>query len=135
MITIAIVLALVAAALHGTWNVIVKVSGDPTSTLTRATAAGALLMTPLALVAWLVSGRPSLTMEAAGLAALSALLEIIYIFLLSAAYRRGEVSVVYPIARGTPALVVVVGVVVVWLIARHRSVSPRSCDPLRAGPY
>jgi drug/metabolite transporter (DMT)-like permease len=110
LITIAIGLALVAAALHGTWNVIVKVSGDPTNTLTRATAAGALLITPPAFVAWLVSGRPGLTMEAAGLAALSALLEIIYIFLLSAAYRRGEVSVVYPIARGSaPLLAVLIG--------------------------
>ena len=110
LITIAIVLALVAAALHGTWNVLVKVSGDPTDTLTRATAAGALLMTPPAFVAWLISGRPGLSLEAAGLAALSALLEIIYIFLLSAAYRRGEVSVVYPIARGSaPLLAVLIG--------------------------
>jgi drug/metabolite transporter (DMT)-like permease len=110
LITIAIVLALVAAALHGTWNVIVKVSGDPTNTLTRATVAGALFITPPAVVAWLVSGRPGLTVEAAGLAALSALLEIIYIFLLSAAYRRGEVSVVYPIARGSaPLLAVLIG--------------------------
>ncbi len=110
MITVAIVLALVAAALHGTWNVIVKVSGDPTSTLTRATAAGALLTTPPAFVAWLVTGRPGLSIEAAGLAALSALLEIIYIFLLSAAYRRGELSVVYPIARGSaPLLAVLIG--------------------------
>ena len=90
MITIAIVLALVAAAMHGTWNVLVKVSGDPRNTLTRATAAGAVLMTPPAFVAWLVAGRPGLSIEAAGLAALSALLELVYIFLLSAAYRRGE---------------------------------------------
>jgi drug/metabolite transporter (DMT)-like permease len=110
LITIAIVLALVAAALHGTWNVIVKLSGDPTSTLTRATAAGALFTTPPAFVAWLVTGRPGLSIEAAGLAALSALLELIYIFLLSAAYRRGELSVVYPIARGSaPLLAVLIG--------------------------
>jgi drug/metabolite transporter (DMT)-like permease len=110
LITIAIVLALVAAAMHGTWNVLVKVSGDPTDTLTRATAAGALLMTPPAFVAWLINGRPGLSLEAGGLAALSALLELIYIFLLSAAYRRGEVSVVYPIARGSaPLLAVLIG--------------------------
>ena len=110
LITIAIVLALVAAAMHGTWNVIVKVSGDPRSTLTRATVAGAVLMTPPAFVAWLVAGRPGLSIEAAGLAALSALLELIYICLLSAAYRRGEVSVVYPIARGSaPLLAVLIG--------------------------
>jgi drug/metabolite transporter (DMT)-like permease len=108
--TIAIVLALVAAAMHGTWNVLVKVSGDPRNTLTRATVAGAVLMTPPAFVAWLIAGRPGLSIEAAGLAALSALLELIYIFLLSAAYRRGEVSVVYPIARGSaPLLAVLIG--------------------------
>jgi len=110
LITIAIVLALVAAAMHGTWNVIVKVSGDPTDTLARATAAAALLMTPPAFVAWLIAGRPGLSAEAAGLAVLSALLELAYVFLLSAAYRRGEVSVVYPIARGSaPLLAVLIG--------------------------
>lgn len=110
MIPLAIGLALVAAAMHGTWNVLVKVSGDPISTLTRATASAALLMTPPAFVAWLIAGRPGLSIEAAELAALSALLELIYVFLLSAAYRRGEVSVVYPIARGSaPLLAVVIG--------------------------
>lgn len=96
--------------MHGTWNVIVKVSGDPRDTLTRATVAATVLMTPPAFVAWLVAGRPGLGIEAAGLAAVSALLELIYIFLLSAAYRHGEVSVVYPIARGSaPLLAVLIG--------------------------
>lgn len=107
MILVAIALALAAAALHGTWNVLVKVSGDPTTALTRATAAAALLMTPPALVAWLVTGRPGLGVEPAVLAATSAALELTYIFLLSAAYRRGEVSVVYPIARGSAPLLAV----------------------------
>jgi len=110
LISIAIVLALIASAMHGTWNVLVKVSGDPTDTLTRATVSAAVLMTPAAFVTWLVAGRPGLTVEAAGLAALSALLELAYVFLLSAAYRRGEVSVVYPIARGSaPLLAVFIG--------------------------
>lgn len=110
MIPLAILLSLVAAGLHGTWNVLVKVSGDPMSTLARGTVAAALLMTPPAFVAWLIAGRPGLTPEAAGLAALSASLELIYVVLLSSAYRRGEVSVVYPIARGSaPLLAVLVG--------------------------
>jgi drug/metabolite transporter (DMT)-like permease len=111
LIPVAIALALAAAALHGTWNVLVKVSGDPISTLQRATVAGAVLMTPPALVAWLVTGRPSLSWAAAGLAVLSALLEITYLFLLSTAYQRGELSVVYPIARGSaPMLSVLAGI-------------------------
>ena len=110
LIPIAIALALAAAALHGTWNVLVKVSGDPLDTFQRATVAGTLLMTPPALVAWFVTGRPGLTWEVAGLAAASASLEVIYLFLLSSAYRRGELSVVYPIARGSaPLLAVLVG--------------------------
>ena len=48
MIPVAIALALAAAALHGTWNVLVKVSGDPISTLQRATVAGAVLIAVLA---------------------------------------------------------------------------------------
>lgn len=87
---------------------LVKVSGDPAATLTRATTAAALLITPPAFVAWLMTGRPGMTADAAGLAALSAALEVTYIFLLSAAYRRGEISVVYPIARGSAPLLAVI---------------------------
>jgi len=107
LISLAILLALIASALHGTWNVLVKVSGDPTTTLTRSTVAAALLITPPAFVAWLLDGRPGLTAQAAALGAVSAALEIAYVFLLSAAYRRGEVSVVYPMARGSAPLLAV----------------------------
>jgi drug/metabolite transporter (DMT)-like permease len=109
-IPIAIALALTAAALHGTWNVLVKVGGDPMSAFQRATTLGALAATPLAAVGWLIAGRPTITPAAAGLAALSAALELVYFWLLSAAYKRGEMSVVYPVARGSaPLLAVVVG--------------------------
>jgi drug/metabolite transporter (DMT)-like permease len=104
MTAVAIGLALAAAAIHGTWNVLVKVSGDPMRTFRRGTVFAAVVMTPITLVAWLISGRPSLTPAAAGLAALSALLELAYLVLLSAAYNRGELSVVYPIARGSAPL-------------------------------
>jgi drug/metabolite transporter (DMT)-like permease len=110
MITLAIGLSLAAAVLHGTWNVLVKVSGDPMGTFRRATILAALATTPIVLVAWLVTGRPGLPPAAAGLAAISAVFELLYLWLLSAAYRRGELSVVYPIARGSaPLLAVVVG--------------------------
>jgi drug/metabolite transporter (DMT)-like permease len=111
MVAVAIGLALAAAVLHGTWNVLVKVSGDPMRTFRRATIVAALATTPITLVAWLIAGRPGLTPAAAGLAAVSAALELIYLWLLSTAYRRGELSVVYPIARGSaPLLAVVAGI-------------------------
>ena len=108
---LAIGLALAAAAIHGTWNVLVKVSGDPMATLRRGTVVAAVVITPITLVVWLFAGRPSITPAAAGLAALSALLELAYLVLLSAAYNRGELSVVYPIARGSaPLLSVAAGI-------------------------
>ncbi len=104
MTALAIGLALAAAALHGTWNVLVKVSGDPMRTFRRATVVAALVITPITAVVWAFSGRPSITPAVAGLAALSALFELAYLVLLSAAYSRGELSVVYPIARGSAPL-------------------------------
>jgi drug/metabolite transporter (DMT)-like permease len=107
LIALAIALSLAAAVLHGTWNVLVKVSGDPMRTLRRATIVAALVTTPITLAVWLLVGRPGLTPAAFALAALSAALEITYLFLLSAAYKRGELSVVYPIARGSAPLLAV----------------------------
>jgi drug/metabolite transporter (DMT)-like permease len=110
MTAVAIALALAAAVLHGTWNVLIKVSGDPMETFRRATIVAALVTTPLTAIAWFATGRPALPLAAVGLAAVSAALELAYLFLLSAAYRSGELSVVYPIARGSaPLLAVVAG--------------------------
>jgi drug/metabolite transporter (DMT)-like permease len=113
VILAAVALALAAAVLHGTWNVLVKVSGDPLSTFQRATAVGAVVMAVPALAGWLLTGRPGINPAAVGFAALSAVLEISYLWLLSAAYVRGELSVVYPIARGSaPLLSVMIGLIV-----------------------
>ncbi|MDQ2944028.1 MAG: hypothetical protein M3R21_10225, partial [Candidatus Dormibacteraeota bacterium] len=110
LIPAAIALALVAAAIHGTWNVLVKVSGDPLTTFRSATIAAALIITPPTAVVWLLAGRPGMSAAAAGWCALSVTLELTYLWLLSAAYRRGELSAVYPIARGSaPLLAVIAG--------------------------
>jgi drug/metabolite transporter (DMT)-like permease len=104
---------LAAAALHGTWNVLVKVSGEPMVTFQRATSLAALAATPPTAVGWWIAGRPGFPLAAAGLAALSAALELAYLWLLSTAYKRGELSVVYPIARGSaPLLAVIAGLAI-----------------------
>ena len=112
MIAVAVAMAIVAAGFHGTWNVLVKVSGDPISTFRRATAMAAVVATASLVPAWLVLGRPTLTPAAALLCLVSSFLETTYLWLLSTAYRRGDLSAVYPIARGSaPLLSVVVGLV------------------------
>ncbi len=113
MTAIAVAMALVAAALHGTWNVLVKVSGDPLATFRRVTLTTALMATLVSAPAWLLLGRPGLDTRAAVWCVLSATLETAYLWLLSSAYRRGELSAVYPIARGSaPLLSVAVGLLV-----------------------
>src|SRR5262245_38599873 len=68
---------------------------------------------PIGVVAWWVTGRPPLPPEGVALGILSGVIEAGYFVLLSAAYRRGDLSVVYPIARGTaPLLAVAFGVAV-----------------------
>lgn len=109
MIVAAVGLSLIAAAMHGTWNVLVKTSGDPLVSIYRSTVAAAAIMTPLALIATLVL-HPTITPAAFGFAAVSGVLEVTYMWLLSSAYARGEISVVYPIARGSaPLLAVAIG--------------------------
>jgi drug/metabolite transporter (DMT)-like permease len=105
----AVALALVAAGMHGTWNVLVKTSADPLTTFYRATISGAAIFTLPALIAFAIV-RPGFNIAAVGLVVLSAGLEVAYMWLLSSAYARGELSVVYPIARGSaPLLAVVIG--------------------------
>lgn len=110
MVFLAVVLALIAAAMHGTWNVLVKTSGDPLITFQRATISGAVIFTVPAAIAFAIV-RPAVHPAFLGYVVLSASLEVAYMWLLSAAYQRGEVSVVYPIARGSaPLLAVVIGI-------------------------
>jgi drug/metabolite transporter (DMT)-like permease len=105
------VLVAAAAVLHVAWNVLLKTAGDPLRAAAVGLTAGAAVIVPAATIGWLGIGRPDIPPEAIGLAALSGLLEAAYFGFLAAAYRRGDLSVVYPIARGTaPLLAVAVGI-------------------------
>jgi drug/metabolite transporter (DMT)-like permease len=71
-----------------------------------AVAVGALAFAPVAAADWRMSGAAVPFMAA------SASLELVYLGLLATAYSLAALSFVYPIARGTaPVLVLVVGVV------------------------
>ncbi len=108
-----ILLLLVAAVLHAAWNVLLKTADDPLRTAGRGMLVGAGFLIPIALIGWLVTGRPAIPDGAWQLSILSGILEAAYFVFLSAAYRRGDLSLVYPIARGTaPVLSVAVGVIV-----------------------
>src|SRR5437879_12709354 len=120
-------MALAASAFHGTWHVLGNVSGDPILTFRLVTLTTAAVAPIPLLPAWWLLGRPALDPAAAGLCLLSSLLETAYLWLLSTAYRRGELSPVYPIARGSaPLLSVLVGLT----LPGERPTSP---PPVRRG--
>jgi drug/metabolite transporter (DMT)-like permease len=110
---LAVGLVLVAAALHAGWNVLLKTSGDTLGTAVRLQALGTAILVPIAIAGWLLTGRPEIEPAGLGIALVSGVLEAAYFLFLSAAYSRGDLSLVYPLARGTaPLLAVVVGVAV-----------------------
>ena len=91
-----------AAALHALWNLILKASGDRLVTAAMQSTAGAVVLLP----ALLSGGYPSSLWP--WLAA-SGLLHLVYGLTLVRAYELGDLSVVYPIARGSAPLLVAVG--------------------------
>ena len=98
----AVALALGAAFLHAGWNVLLAGARD-----TRASTAGLLIWgVALLAVPALVTGGVS--SDAIPYVAASAAFELCYFVLLARAYDGGEVSVVYPIARGSAPVVVLV---------------------------
>lgn len=108
---LAIALVLIAATLHAAWNVLLKTSGDTLGTALRLQAFGSIVLVPIGVVGWLLSGRPPLDAGGLALAVVSGVLEAGYFIFLSAAYARGDLSLVYPLARGSaPSVAVVVGV-------------------------
>ncbi len=102
-----------AAVLHAAWNILLKTAGDPLRTATVGVVAASAVLVPLVLVAWLAAGRPGVTPAAWAVGIVSGVVETAYFVFLAAAYRRNDLSVVYPLARGSaPVLAVAVGVVV-----------------------
>ncbi len=94
---------LAAAAFHAGWNAMLKLKLEPLLAISLIAAASGLVMTPLLLYC----GLP-----AAGAwpyIVTSLLVHLLYYVALGEAYRTGELSQVYPIARGSAPLITALG--------------------------
>jgi drug/metabolite transporter (DMT)-like permease len=105
----ALALALGAAALHALWNLLLARESDTEAATAVAVASLVVVLVLPAALTWRVEGA------AVPYVAGSAALELAYIGLLAAAYRRFELSVVYPVARGLAPVVALVLTVLVTL--------------------
>jgi drug/metabolite transporter (DMT)-like permease len=98
----AIVLVLLAAVSHASWNLMAKrLSGfDAVAYLWLVGLCSAALYAPVALTAALVA-RPQFGWLQLGFVAGNGTLHLAYFLLLQSGYRHGDLSLVYPLARGT----------------------------------
>jgi drug/metabolite transporter (DMT)-like permease len=104
-------LVLLSGVLHVTWNVRVKTGRDPLEATSIAVWTATSVLVIPTVVGWVGLDRPPVTAEMAVLIVASGVVGTIYFTLLSEAYRRGDLSLVYPTARGTsPILVAAIGV-------------------------
>jgi drug/metabolite transporter (DMT)-like permease len=109
----ALALTFAAAVLHAAWNVFLRGSGDVEARFVAVLGLSVLLFAPVAAATWSVSWAVTPYVAA------SAAFEGLYFALLVAAYRARELSVVYPVARGSAPLLVLLGTAAV--LGRHVS--------------
>jgi uncharacterized membrane protein len=99
----AVALVLAGALFHALWNMLVRRGAYPEGFVWWLAAAAGVVYAPLGVLLVLTVGLP-----ADGLPYLAATVSIhvVYFVLLGRAYQLGDLSIVYPIARGTGPLLV-----------------------------
>jgi drug/metabolite transporter (DMT)-like permease len=107
----ALAFALAAAVTHASWNLILAGRRDSQAATAVALMAAIVLVSPVIVFTW--------RLEAGAIPFLvtSSACTVGYILLLSAAYHRTELSLVYPLARGFGPVVALVGA---WLVLGDR---------------
>ena len=106
----AIALVLLAALLHAGWNIVVKRSGGGVHFVLMGALMIVLLWAPLGLlVAW--QQLPGWAWREWALVLASGTAHLLYFNVLLAGYRAADLTVVYPVARGSGPLVSALGAV------------------------
>jgi drug/metabolite transporter (DMT)-like permease len=100
---IVIFLVLSAAVMHAVWNAVVKVEGD------RLMAMAVVIGTTGLFAPFLLLAGPDPAPESWPYIAASVLLNNIYFLFLIEAYRVGDLSHAYPLARGSAPIMVAIG--------------------------
>ncbi|MGZ8614165.1 MAG: EamA family transporter [Actinomycetota bacterium] len=115
----AIALVLAAALLHALWNVRLHGADDRVAAMAMSGVASGIVLVP-----FLVLDPPN---GLWGLLLISGVAEAVYGLALAGAYRRGELSVTYPVGRGSaPLLATLAAVVVVGQPATPRTIAAAS---------
>jgi drug/metabolite transporter (DMT)-like permease len=106
-------LVLVSAVFHASWNLLAKRAGADAAFLWLAYLVGAIVFAPFAM-AVLIIARPALGWPALVFVAVAIGLQTLYFATLTAGYRAGDLSLVYPIARATGPLLATLGAITIF---------------------
>ncbi|MGH8752260.1 MAG: EamA family transporter [Burkholderiales bacterium] len=107
----ALTLVLAAAFLHASWNYLLKKTGGGVGFVWLFACCSTLIYAPLAIV-YLLIWQPHIGMVQLAFVSGSAVLHTLYYLLLDKGYRSGDLSLVYPLARGSAPLLVVIAAVI-----------------------
>lgn len=122
---LALVLILAAAVCHATWNLLYKQASGGPEFVWMHTSVSAVLLGPLALVVVLLQRQQFATRIALAIL-VSALIHAVYFALLRKSYEVGDLSLIYPLARGTgPALAT--GAAIFFLGERPTGIALAGC--------
>ena len=109
MSLVSLSLVVLAAFIHATWNLLSKRAADAGAAFVFASNVIALVLY-LPWVGWVLAhNAPNWSLPVAGCLVLSAILHLAYNLCLQRGYQVADLSVVYPIARGTGPLLSSVG--------------------------
>jgi drug/metabolite transporter (DMT)-like permease len=104
MSLVAILLLIVSAVLHATWNLISKSNKPSAAFLLVANAFGSLLLIPVAI--YYGANYASFSTHVWILVAATGVFQALYFASLAGAYKSGDMSLAYPLARSSPIIVV-----------------------------
>ncbi|MCH2202081.1 MAG: EamA family transporter [Fuerstiella sp.] len=112
MTVTAVVLILTSAFMHATWNLLAKRAGGGAVFVWLFTAVSSVILCPVGLVLYLTQ-RPDIGLLGFLFMCGTALLHLLYFVVLQRAYLVGDLSLVYPLARGTgPMLSTLMAVII-----------------------
>ena len=113
MSAFALGLVLASAVIHASWNLVTKRERSDIAFLWVVYVIGAFAYAPLAVLV-IVLARPQITPLVAGFGVVSAILQVVYFGALTAGYRTGDFSLVYPVARATGPLLATAGAIALF---------------------
>jgi drug/metabolite transporter (DMT)-like permease len=108
MTVIALALVVASAFAHATWNYLAKSSRDTYAFTWAFTSVATLAYLPVAVV---VARSDPPPLDSLYFVAVTVGLHVLYFWFLNASYAQGDLSIVYPVARGTGIMLIPIGAV------------------------